>query len=147
MSIKNIMQMLGTAIFMALFITCDNHNQQKSDIDMSELVVRMAEIEVYPAYLEEYYAILKEESKASLKNESGVISIFPMYQKEYPNRIRLLEIYSSESSYQSHLKTPHFLLYKTTTVHMVKSLKLIDMNPIDEESIVDIFEKLPIDSE
>jgi len=141
------MQMLGAAIFMALFITCDNHNQQKSDIDMSELVVRMAEIEVYPAYLEEYYAILKEESKASLKNESGVISIFPMYQKEYPNRIRLLEIYSSESSYQSHLKTPHFLLYKTTTVHMVKSLKLIDMNPIDEESIVDIFKKLPIDSE
>ena len=138
--------MLGVVIFMALFISCDKHDQQKSDIDMSKLVVRIAEIEVYPEYLEEYYAILKEESKASLKNEGGVISIFPMYQKEHPNQIRLLEIYTDESSYESHLKTPHFQIYKTTTGHMVKSLKLIDMNPIDEKSIAAIFHKLHIDS-
>ena len=69
-------------------------------------MVRMAEIEIDSAYLEEYKAILKEEAAASVKLEPGVISIFPMYEEENPSQITILEIYASQAAYEQHLKTP-----------------------------------------
>ena len=53
-----------------------------------------------------------------------------------------MEIYANKEAYESHLKTPHFTHYKTTTLNMVNSLKLIDMNAIDGESMSMIFEKI-----
>ena len=104
-------------------------------------MIRMAEIEIEPAYLEEYKAILIEEAAASVKLEPGVIAIFPMYPKENPSLVRILEIYASQAAYEQHLKTPHFQKYKTTTLNMVKSLKLIDMEAIDEASMPRMFRK------
>jgi quinol monooxygenase YgiN len=49
-----------------------------------------------------------------------------MAEKANPTRITILEIYASQEAYQSHLKTPHFLAYKTGTLRMVKSLELVD---------------------
>ena len=74
--------------------------------------------------------------------EPGIISIYPMYQKEDKNQMRILEIYANKGAYESHLKTPHFLKYKTSTIHMVKTLRLIDMEAIDIETMPQIFEKL-----
>ncbi|MBA4853908.1 antibiotic biosynthesis monooxygenase [Emticicia sp. BO119] len=107
-----------------------------------DMMIRIAEIEIIPEYLEEYKAILKEESSASVKIEPGVIVIFPMYQKENPNQIRLLEIYANREAYEAHLKTPHFQHYKSTTLKMVKSLKLIEMSAIDPETMQEIFRKI-----
>ena len=39
-------------------------------------------------------------------------------------------------------ETPHFLKYKTTTLKMVKSLRLIDMEAIDTDTMREIFSKL-----
>lgn len=105
-------------------------------------MIRVSEIEIDSNYLEEYKAILKEESRASVRLEPGVISIYPMYQKENPTQVRILEIYANREAYESHLKTPHFHTYKTTTLKMVKALKLIDMEAIDTETMPDIFRKL-----
>ena len=58
-----------------------------------------------------------------------------MYQKENPAEIRILEIYADKEAYEAHLQTPHFKHYKTSTLKMVKSLKLIDMNAIDEQTM------------
>jgi quinol monooxygenase YgiN len=107
-----------------------------------KLMVRIAEIEIDSAYLEEYKAILEEEAAASVKLEPGVIAIFPMYAKESPSLVRILEIYASQAAYEQHLKTPHFQKYKTTTLNMVKSLKLVDMEAIDEATMPMIFRKL-----
>lgn len=104
-------------------------------------MVRIAEVEIIPDYLEQYKAILKEEAKASIRLESGVIAIFPMFQKEHPNQIKILEIYANNEAYQSHLKTPHFLLYKTSTLKMVKSLKLNDLEALDVETMAALFKK------
>ena len=71
-----------------------------------KLMVRIAEIEIDSAYLEEYKAILEEEAAASVKLEPGVIAIFPMYPKENPALVRILEIYASQAAYEQHLKTP-----------------------------------------
>ena len=107
-----------------------------------DMLVRISEIEIVPAYLDEYKAILKEEAAASVKLEPGVIAIFPMFEKENPTHVRILEIYASREAYESHLKTPHFQKYKTTTLKMVRSLKLVDMEAIDAETMTGIFKKM-----
>ncbi|MDT5270489.1 MAG: hypothetical protein QOH49_2675 [Acidobacteriota bacterium] len=107
-----------------------------------EMMVRISEIEIDANYLQEYKAILKEEAEASVRLEPGVISIFPMFAKENPTQIRILEIYANREAYESHLKTPHFQRYKTTTLKMVKSLKLVDMGAIDAETMTRIFKKM-----
>lgn len=108
----------------------------------NDMMVRISEIEIIPEFLEEYNSILKEEASASIKLEKGVIAIFPMYQKENPTQIRIVEIYANKEAYQFHLQTPHFLKYKTSTLKMVKSLKLIDMESLDKETMSEIFEKI-----
>jgi quinol monooxygenase YgiN len=107
-----------------------------------DMLVRISEIEIVPEYLDEYKAILKEESAASVKLEPGVIAIFPMFEKENPTQVRILEIYASREAYESHLTTSHFQKYKTTTLKMVKSLKLVDMKAMDAETMNRIFKKL-----
>ncbi|KIQ14860.1 antibiotic biosynthesis monooxygenase [Flavobacterium sp. MEB061] len=106
------------------------------------MMVRIAEIEIYPEHLSQYKAILKEESAASVKLEPGVLAIFPMYQKSDSTQIRIIEIYNDKDAYQAHLKTPHFQKYKTTTTKMVKALKLVEMNTIDPESMKFLFKKI-----
>ena len=114
----------------------------KADTDQGKMMVRIAELEIETDYLDEYLEILKEESEASLRLEPGVICIYPMFQKENPTQIRLLEIYANKEAYESHLQTPHFQKYKTTTAEMVKDLKLIDMKAIDPESMSMVFDKI-----
>jgi quinol monooxygenase YgiN len=106
------------------------------------MIVRISEIQIDPARLDEYNAILKEESEASVRSEPGVISIFPMYQREHPTEIRILEIYASRAAYESHIQSPHFQTYKTTTLPMVKSLKLVDMETLDPATMPTIFAKM-----
>ncbi len=106
------------------------------------LLVRIAEIEVYPQYLSEYLSIASEVDRLSMERELGVICLFPMQSAEDATQIRILEIYASEEAYQQHLKTDHFLRYKTGTLHMVKSLKLPSMQPLDPETMPIIFSKL-----
>lgn len=105
------------------------------------MLIRMSEIQIKPESLQEYTAILREEAAASVSREPGVISIFPMTQKDKPTEIRILEIYASQAAYEAHLKTPHFLTYKTQTADMVQSLKLIDMQAVDPHSLPAIFKK------
>jgi quinol monooxygenase YgiN len=69
-------------------------------------------------------------------------SIYPIYQKGNPTQVRILEIYESREAYECHVKTAHFHEYKNTTLKMVKSLKLIDMEAIDAQTMPRIFRKL-----
>jgi quinol monooxygenase YgiN len=106
------------------------------------MMVRISEIEVDAKYLEQYKAILKDEAEASVRLEPSVIAIFPMYQREKDTEFRILEMYANREAYEAHLKTPHFQKYKSGTLHIVKSLKLVDMHTLDAATMVRIFKKL-----
>ena len=106
-----------------------------------KMIVRIAEIEVYPDYLEEYLSFANEVDRLSVEREPGVVCLFPMQSAEDSTQIRILEIYASESAYQQHLKTDHFQKYKQGTMHMVKSLRLPSMSPLDPETMKLIFSK------
>ena len=105
------------------------------------MIVRIAEIEVYPQYLEEYLAFANEVDRLSIEREPGVICLYPMQSVEDSCQIHILEIYASEETYQQHLKTDHFQKYKQGTLHMVKDLKLPTMKPLDPETMKLIFKK------
>lgn len=120
---------IGTAAFA---------NNPKAEIDM---LVRISEIEVYPEYLNEYIKFAKEVAETSVKNESGVVAIYPMIQIGNNRKIRILEIYKNRQSYEKHIASPHFKKYKEGTLHMVKSLELVDMRQISSEIFEKIFKK------
>ena len=106
------------------------------------MLVRISEIQIEPSSLSEYNAILKEEAEASVRLEPGVIAIFPMSQKDNPAAVRIVEIYANRDAYEAHLKTPHFQKYKVTTLNMVVSLKLVDMEATDPATMAKIFLKM-----
>jgi quinol monooxygenase YgiN len=139
---KNLLTITYFVASCSFLISCGQSKDEKPANSTSELMIRIAEIEVDPDQLKEYLAILKEESAESVKLEPGVIAIFPMFPRENPTSVRILEIYASKKAYESHLQTPHFRKYKTETMEMVKSLNLVDMEAIDPESLILILEKL-----
>ena len=111
----------------------------QSDKDM---LVRISEIEVYPQYLDEYLEFALNVGATSVKEEPGVIAIYPMIQKRDSCQIRILEIYASQEAYRHHIGTKHFQTYKQSTLHMVKQLDLVDMTPMNPSAMPEIFRKL-----
>ena len=93
-------------------------------------MVRMAELEIDPTHLDAYKVILAEEQQASVRLEPGVLMLHSVSLADSPTSFRLLEVYASRNAYEAHIKSPHFLKYKTSTANMVKSLRLVDANPI-----------------
>lgn len=93
-------------------------------------MVRLAKLVIDSTQLETYNTFAKEEIEASIKNEPGVLTLYAVSEKNKPTHITILEIYASEEAYKKHIQTPHFLKYKNATKLMVKSLELIDVNPI-----------------
>ena len=106
------------------------------------MLVRIAEIEVYPEHLEAYLAAATEIQQKSLAEEPGVLCLFPTQMKEDSTQFRILEIYASQQAYQHHIHTAHFQKYKQGTLHMVKLLKLQDLTPLDRETMSKIFKKI-----
>ena len=121
--------------------TVTNDVKAASVTEMMSHLVRIAEIEVHPEHLDSYLAAAKMVGAESVAKEPGVVCIFPMQKKEQPTQIRIVEIYRDEAAYKAHLETPHFKKYKTGTLHMVKSLNLAPMKPLDPENMNLIFRK------
>lgn len=96
----------------------------------SSQMVRTAKIVVDSTQLENYNVFLKEEVEMSMKLEPGVLLLYPVAEKARPNHITILEIYASPDAYKTHIQTPHFQKYKNGTKDMVKSLELIEQQPL-----------------
>ncbi|WP_090885662.1 putative quinol monooxygenase [Pedobacter rhizosphaerae] len=94
---------------------------------------RIAKIQVYPQYLDEYKTALAEHAKAAVLLEPGVLALQAVYDKANPQNVTVFEVYASEKAYEIHLKTKHFLKYKNGTLKMVKSLELVEVAPIGIE--------------
>ncbi|GLS31410.1 Quinol monooxygenase YgiN [Mesorhizobium albiziae] len=93
-------------------------------------IVRIAELEIDPDQLERYKTLLAEEIEASVTKEPGVLALYAVSLAGSPAQIRIVEIYTDQQAYEAHLRTPHFLAYKTQTAAMVRSLRLVETDPI-----------------
>lgn len=95
-----------------------------------EMMVRIAELSIDPAQLDAYKAILKTEQEASVRTEPGVLMLHSVQIADDPTQVRLLEVYASRAAYEAHIRSPHFLTYKTATERMVRALRLVETRPI-----------------
>ncbi|WP_198424846.1 putative quinol monooxygenase [Spirosoma endbachense] len=93
-------------------------------------LVRLAKLVIDSSQLDPYKAALKEEIEASVRLEAGVLTLYAVAEKDKPTHITILEIYADTAAYKAHIKTPHFLKYKTATQSMVKSLELVETVPL-----------------
>ena len=94
-------------------------------------ITRLSRIEVYPEYLDEYRKYAAEVGETSLREEPGVLTMYALAQKDDPCRITILETYASQAAYKAHIASPHFQKYKRGTLKMVKSLELLDQEPLN----------------
>ena len=94
-------------------------------------IVRIAELEIDPNQIGAYNALLSEEVEASVRIEPGVLFLYAVSIKGSPHKVRVIEAYADHANYEAHLTTPHFLKYKTHTAGMVRSLRLLETEPIN----------------
>lgn len=103
---------------------------QNATAQKKEQMVRMAKLLIDSTQLEKYKVFLTEEIETSLRVEPGVLTLYAVSEKGKPNHITILEIYKDIDAYKAHIQTAHFLKYKNGTLHMVKSLELIETHPL-----------------
>ena len=126
-----ILAVLAGAVFAGILIS--SSRSKAADVPPDRLV-RLAELEIDPAQLAPYRAALREEIETSVRVEPGVLALYAVTVKDHPNQIRLFEMYASPAAYQAHLQSAHFKKYKSATADMVKSLHLIETEPLLLES-------------
>ncbi|UTL79374.1 putative quinol monooxygenase [Pseudomonas putida] len=95
-----------------------------------QTVVRIAQLEIDPAKLQEYEAAVKEEMAESIRLEPGVLAIYSVAEKDQPNRLHFFEIYASDEAYRSHIASAHFQKYAAVTQAMILSKRLIETTPV-----------------
>jgi quinol monooxygenase YgiN len=117
------------AIAVLLFAVLGTFRTAASET-MDQPLVRIAELEIDASQLDAYRAALKEEIATSIRVEPGVLTLYAVSVKNDPTQIRIFETYGSQAAYEAHLQTRHFKKYKAETQGMVKSLKLIETEPI-----------------
>jgi predicted TIM-barrel fold metal-dependent hydrolase/quinol monooxygenase YgiN len=105
----------------------------------SDGIVRLSKIEVFPEWLEEYMKFATEVGAISLQTEPGVLTMYAVADKDNPCNITILETYSSQEAYRKHIASPHFQKYKQGTLHMVKSLVLDDVTPLNPDNQITNF--------
>ena len=108
-----------------VLLSCESTTTQEK-----KQMVRLAKIVIDSAHLESYKVMLKEEIEASVSLEPGVLTLYAMSEKDNPTHITILEIYADTNAYKAHLQTPHFIKYKNGTKEMVKSLELVETDPL-----------------
>src|SRR3954467_12599173 len=95
-----------------------------------EPYVRIAELEVDRAQLERFKAATKEVGQVSVRVEPGCLVLYAVSEKDAPARVIVFEIYRDADAYKTHIETPHFKKFRSTTDGMVRSRKLIETIPI-----------------
>src|SRR4051794_8619950 len=78
-------------------------------------LVRIAELEINPARLDDYTAAVREEIETSVCVEPGVLAIYCVAIKGDSHKLRFFEMYADEAAYRSHIDSPHFKKYVRIT--------------------------------
>ena len=102
----------------------------------SDGIVRLSKIRVNPKYIDDYMKYAIEVGSKSLETEPGVLTMYAVADKENPCNITILETYASQEAYKNHIASEHFQKYKRGTIHMVDSLLLDDVTPLNPMNVL-----------
>ena len=132
--------MMAIAAGLIMFNACgDGYKQERKEMCeklpmQTDGIVRLSKIQVNPDYLDEYMKYAMEVGTISLETEPGVLTMYAVADKENPCNITILETYASQEAYKSHIASEHFQKYKQGTLHMVDSLRLDDVTPLNPDN-------------
>lgn len=123
-------------------VSCDRNNRNQDymqpKLEMQpDGIVRLSKIKVNPEYLDEYMKFAVEVGTISLQTEPGVLTMYAVADKDDPCNITILETYSSQEAYKQHIASEHFQKYKQGTLHMVDSLVLDDVEPLNPNNFIE----------
>lgn len=134
------------ALALISFSACGNGHSVNNNLQTSNMceklpmqpdgIVRLSRIQVNPDFLDEYMKYAMEVGTVSLETEPGVLTMYAVADKENPCNITILETYASREAYKSHIASEHFQKYKQGTLHMVDSLVLDDVKPLNPNNII-----------
>jgi quinol monooxygenase YgiN len=119
--------LLGTVLVSSSLVWAVRHAHAE---ETQGRVVRIAELEIDPADLEQYKAALRRGIETSIRVEPGVLMLYAVSVKDHPEQIRIFEMYANQAAYEAHLQTAHFKRYKAETEGMVRSLRLVETEPV-----------------
>lgn len=128
---------IPVALGILLFTACGDRHSKKDNYMHEKLpmekdgIVRLSKIRVNPSYLDEYMEYAVEVGTISLETEPGVLTMYAVADKEDPCNITILETYANQEAYRRHIASEHFQKYKQSTLHMVDSLLLDDVTPLN----------------
>lgn len=131
-----------TAIVFTMSACCGDNSPKETKNMCEKLpmqsdgIVRLSKIQVNPEYLDEYMKYAMEVGAISLETEPGVLTMYAVADKENPCNITILETYANQQAYKSHIESKHFQKYKQGTLHMVDSLRLDDVTPLNPQNII-----------
>lgn len=135
---KLILKYFTPAALGLLILTACGGTYSKEDKNMCEKlpmendgIVRLSKIRVNPSYLDEYMEYAVEVGTISLETEPGVLTMYAVADKEDPCNVTILETYANQEAYRNHIASEHFQKYKRGTLHMVDSLFLDDVTPLN----------------
>lgn len=140
--IRSLKIILTFATTLVLFSACGDKSSRASSEKCEKLpmqsdgIVRLSKIQVNPDYLDEYMKYAVEVGTTSLETEPGVLTMYAVADKENPCNITILETYASQEAYKSHIASEHFQKYKQGTLHMVDSLLLDDVTPLNPRNTI-----------
>ena len=145
---RRLVQFMIAVAFTTLFWSCDTAGQRETPDTMCEKIpmqadgiVRLSKIKVNPDYLEKYTKFAVEVGTVSLTTEPGVLTMYAVADKDDPCSITILETYASQQAYRDHIASAHFQKYKQSTLHMVDSLVLDDVTPLNPDNTITNFIK------
>jgi quinol monooxygenase YgiN len=101
-----------------------------SNARLEELYIRLVKIELDSNAVNNFNKLGKKIMQPGIKKEPGILVMYAIGEKDNPTHVSILEVYKNLDAYNQHIATPHYLKYKERTKTMIKSLKLIDVNPI-----------------
>ena len=108
-----------------LFDVIPMHIGSKKELPPSP-VVRVADLEIFPARLGDYQAAVSEEIADSIRLEAGVTAIYAVSLRDAPQQLRFFEIYADDAAYRQHIASAHFRKYVDTTKNMITARRLLE---------------------
>jgi quinol monooxygenase YgiN len=103
---------------------------QLSNAPAGDLYIRLIKMELDSSAIENFNDLGSTVMLPGIKEEPGVLVMYVAAEKKRPTHVSILEVYENLAAYNKHLEAPHYVKYKEESRKLVKSLKLIDVNPI-----------------
>lgn len=95
-----------------------------------DFFIRLIKIKIDSTKIERFNRLAKTVMAPGIQKEQGVLMMYAVAEKNEPTNISVLEVYADAEAYENHLKTSHFIKYKTDSKPMIRSFDLIDVKPI-----------------